>query len=419
MLSFVLSWRYFIRKRVALAAVSAIMVIVMMVVIVLNVMSGLVNEVRGKNQQWSGDIILSRSSLVGFDHYEEFMGKASMSESVAGVTAVIRSFGITSDNMPVQVYGVDASSFTQVCMPGKLEGGGEFALPDNSCYVGTYFGSSYRTKLNITFPGINYRGLPAGPEAGQNQNFEILDTFRIGMPDIDNGVYVNFGQLQQLSWMAGQDNRPARCHELRIKLKDNIDSEQAITEIKDLWQSFVASKESEGLGSLLKDVQVQSWYQFRRGVIAPLENEKNMMSLVFALIAIVCSFIIFAIFYMIVIDKQKDIGIIRSCGGRRYQLAGLYLNFGLLVGLTGTIIGLILGVSFVTHTNQIQDWLYVRTGFMLWPPDLYAIDKIPDVVLVGETTVICVAAIVFSVLGALAPALLAAWRKPVDSLRVE
>ncbi len=419
MLSILLSWRYFIRKRVALAAIAAIMVIVMMVIIVLNVMSGLVNEVRGKNQQWSGDIILSRSSLVGFDHYEEFMSELRKSDSVAGVTAVIRSFGITSSNMPVLVYGVDASSFRQICMPGKLDGGGEFVLPENSCFVGTYFGSSFWSKLNITFPGINYRGLPAGPEAGQNQNFEILDTFRIGMPDIDNSIYVNFGQLQQLSWMAGQDNRPARCHELRIRLKDGIDSEEGLTEIERLWQSFVLSKENVGEASLLKDVQVQSWYQFRRSVIAPLENEKNMMSLVFALIAIVCSFIIFAIFYMIVIDKQKDIGIIRSCGGRRYQLACLYLNFGLLVGLIGTTIGLILGVGFVTHTNEIQNCLYERTGFMLWPPDLYAIDKIPDVVLMGETTVICAAAILFSVLGASAPALLAAWRKPVDSLRVE
>lgn len=420
MLSLILSWRYFLRKRVALAAIAAIMIIVMMVVIVLNVMSGLVNEVRGKSQQWSGDIILSRNSLVGFDHYDQFIKILADCPQVQAVSPVVIAFGITSYNSPVMACGLEPDSFSKVGMLGRLDTDSVFSLPANTCYLGEYFDGPLSVQnLNITFPGINYRGLLAGSEAGQNQNFKVNGWFRTGMPDIDNCIYLNFQQLQQLCWMAGQDNRPPRIHQLRIKLNNPDDLQASQTQIQKLWDDFITIQDKDGLAGLLKDVQVQTWYQFRRAFIAPLENEKNMMTLVFALIAIVCSFIIFAIFYMIILDKQKDIGIIRSCGGQRFQLTAIYINFGLMVGLTGTILGLALGVVFVTHTNQIQDWLYARTGFQLWPPDVYAIDKIPDVVLPGETASICLAAITFSILGALVPALIAANRKPVDSLRVE
>ncbi len=428
MIQFILSWRYFTKKRVAWAAIAAVSLIVMMVVIVLNVMSGLVNEVRGKNHIWSGDIVLNRSSLVGFDHYADFSQILTNQEYIQAVTPVITAFGIAFDDLPVPVYGIELSTFKKVVSPGKLQTDDpdfpdNFTCPvnydgiSNGCFAGRHFGSGswQGRQIGITFPGIDYRGMPAGPEAGMNQNFKVVDMFKTGMPDIDIAIYVDFNELQKLCWMAGQDNNPPRIHELRIKLREGTKLEEAVNNVDNLWETFVKEKDLAGQAKLLRDVKVQRWDVFRRANIEPLEHEKNMMSLVFCLIAVVCSFIIFAIFHMIVLEKQKDIGIIKSCGGSRGLLAGIYLYFGLIVGLIGTVIGVVLGVTFVFNTNKIEELL----NFKLWPEGMYAIEKIPDTVVISDTVGICLAAIIFSVAGALIPAILAARQNPVESLRIE
>ena len=102
-----------------MAAIAAVSLIVMMVIIVLNIMSGLVNEVRGKNHIWSGDIILSRSSLVGFDHYSEFTQILTGTDYVKAVSPVIRSFGLVSGEAPSMVYGLDLKSFKKVAAHWK------------------------------------------------------------------------------------------------------------------------------------------------------------------------------------------------------------------------------------------------------------------------------------------------------------
>ena len=252
-----------------------------------------------------------------------------------------------------------------------------------------------------------------------NQNFVIAGQYKTGMPDVDVCLYVDFSELQTLCWMAGQDNKPPRAHELRIKLKDGVSLDKAVKDVDNLWKTFVQELDNTGQANLLHDVKVQTWDMFRRANIEPLEHEKNMMSLVFALIAIVCTFIIFAIFHMIVLEKQKDIGIIKSCGAGKSILAGIYLNFGVIVGVIGTAIGAALGIAFVLNTGNIEDWMYDKWGFRLWPEAMYSIEKIPDTIVASDTLLICAFAIAFCIAGALFPAILAARQKPVDSLRVE
>ena len=75
MFKLLLIWRYFLHRRVALIAVLGVALLVMMVLVVLSVMSGLVTEAHRHNHNWTGDLVLSRDSLVGFDHYEELDSK--------------------------------------------------------------------------------------------------------------------------------------------------------------------------------------------------------------------------------------------------------------------------------------------------------------------------------------------------------
>jgi lipoprotein-releasing system permease protein len=137
------------------------------------------------------------------------------------------------------------------------------------------------------------------------------------------------------------------------------------------------------------------------------------------MIGSVAVFVIFAIFYMIVTEKIKDLGIIKSLGASKWALAQVFLGYGALVGMVGSLLGTALGCAIVLNANKIEGWLNQEFGFRLWPPDIYAIDKIPDVVNFSEAAIIALVAVLASLAGALLPARRAAKLVVVDALRIE
>ena len=106
MFKFILIWRYFIRRPITMVAVVAITLLVMLVLVVLSVMSGLLAEQQLKNYLWSGDVVLARESLVGFDHYQELID-ILMEEGLAlDATPVIKGFALGPDEKAVEVFGL-------------------------------------------------------------------------------------------------------------------------------------------------------------------------------------------------------------------------------------------------------------------------------------------------------------------------
>jgi len=156
-----------------------------------------------------------------------------------------------------------------------------------------------------------------------------------------------------------------------------------------------------------------------------MEREKTLMIAIFGMIALVAVFIVFAIFYMIVTEKIKDLGIIKSVGGSNWSTGQIFLGYGLLVGIIGAIIGTAMGCAIVWNSNGIESGinaLYTRIGwgsFHLWNPEVYAIDRIPDVVNFPEAAIIALVAVLASVTGAALPARRAAQLEVVETLRVE
>jgi lipoprotein-releasing system permease protein len=135
--------------------------------------------------------------------------------------------------------------------------------------------------------------------------------------------------------------------------------------------------------------------------------------------------LIFCIFYMIVVEKTKDIGIIKSVGSTSTGVAGIFLGYGLAIGIVGSMLGLLFGYLIVTYINEIHTWIgHVTeklTGepFYMWNPEVYAFDTIPNTMNPHEVFWIVLIAIASSVLGALVPAIRAARMNPVEALRWE
>ncbi len=458
MFKLLLIWRYLLRKHVAIIAIIAVMMVVMMVLVVLSIMSGLINEVKRRNHQWASDIIISRDSLVGFPYYEDFISTLDRSNITEAATPVIKTFALAGpDHQPGMVLGIKMSSFCKVTSFASslqhLPAGAKpsFTLPiveDNysgstltaaqrqrGCITGIWSNSTwpqfmrsqvwYKGHLTqylpqqLTFFGIGPTGALKN-ETGDFQTFWYLDDSRTGLVDIDSSVtYVDFDILQKLCWMAGTDNTPKRTSEIRIKIKPGIPLNRAQTKIAELWQQFATQHKNRRYASLLNDVKIQTWRQYRRSNIAPMEREQSLMIVIFCLIGLVATFIVFAIFYMIVTEKIKDLGIIRSMGSSRWDTGMIFLGYGLLIGIIGTGLGTLLGYLFVSNVNTLQSWVNEMFGFQLWPKDLYAISKIPDIVYPQQAFAIALTAVLACMLASVAPAWRAGHFEVVESLRCE
>ena len=434
-------------------AVIAVTLLVMMVLIVLSVMSGLVEQACRRNHDWAGDIVLGRESLVGFPFYDEFIAELRQNSSVLDATPVINTFALVESVTPAQLIGVRLPEFCRVTgfahALNSPTGSPDpsFMVPESrntrfasgltseqksrGCIFGKYcsapFEGVYTARnhpVRLTVFGLNSKGVLTGSEAGENQTFWRIGEHKSGLVDIDQAILVDFDELQKFSLMDGlTDSRPPRTSEIRIKLKPDIDIDTARMEISALWKHFALEKhkdaDSQMLASLLQDVTIQTWRQNRHDFIAPMEKEKSLMVVVFCMIGLVAVFIVFAIFYMIVTEKIKDIGIIKSLGGSRWALAQVFLGYGALVGVTGALMGTAIGWAIVVRSNDIEGWLNQHFGFRLWDPEIYAIDKIPDTVDVTQAAVIAAVAIMAAVLGAAVPARRAGQLVAVEALRVE
>ncbi|MBI9016006.1 MAG: ABC transporter permease [Phycisphaerae bacterium] len=441
MFKYLLIWRYFIRKKVAWTAVGAVALLVMLTLVVLSVMSGLVSETKEKNHRWVSDIIISRDSQVGFPFYQEFIDQLHEMPEVQIATPTIKSFGLLESSfaepMPKTIVGIKideyckATNFAET-LYYKDQKQPNFDPEDKQYKDRGFIFGIYRSyqkdawqyvanEMDITVFGISYRGVLIGSEAGQKQRYWYVDNAASGLPDIDESyVYIDFDMLQKLALMDGtMDNFPARVNEIRVKLADNVNIVATQKIINEKWQAFKQNYTAKKYALLLDDVTVSHWSKSRQAFIAPLEKERTIMVLVFTMMAFVAAFIIFTIFYMIVSEKVKDLGIIKSSGASSADLASVFIGFGLLVGLAGSVLGSSAGYLIVTNVNAIQEIVKTKFKFELWPEDVYAISRIPDVVDANQMAFIVIIAIIVSASGALVPAIRASRLSVVQSLRVD
>jgi len=254
----------------------------------------------------------------------------------------------------------------------------------------------------------------------------VVDASHTGLWQYDNNfVYVPFDQLQRDLQMTatkavdidtGKDIiEPARTNDIHVRVKPGYDLEKAKEEVAQVVGRVV---NAHGMAFPLQP-DVLTWREKQRVWIDAISNEKLLTVILFGIISLVAIFLVFCIFYMIVMEKTKDIGIIKSVGATSAGVAGIFLGYGLAIGLVGSLLGLLCSYLIVHYINQLHAMLGHLFGIQIWNPEVYLFDKIPNTMSLRDIAVIVPIAIVSSVLGALLPALRAASMHPVDSLRWE
>ena len=292
-------------------------------------------------------------------------------------------------------------------------------------------------KVSLTFVPFSPGGKPLTATGMPSQLFRYADDSRTGIYDIDSmSVYIDFDGLQKVVQMdaqkldqdSGGGTIPPRTTQVQIKLTPSASKDpanvQAIKErLKNMWDEIAARRRGElpfENQRLLNYVQIQTWEEKQARFIQAVEKEKYLVTTLFGVVSLVAVFLVGCIFYMIVQQKTRDIGVVKSVGATSLGVAGIFLTYGAAVGIVGGALGSIIGTVFVWYINDIQELLaWISPQARIWSPEVYSFDRIPNHVQGWDVAVIYIIAIFASMVGSVVAAYRAARVWPVEALRYE
>lgn len=168
------------------------------------------------------------------------------------------------------------------------------------------------------------------------------------------------------------------------------------------------------------DIQkIYTWESMHKELFNALKVEKKVMFLILSLIVFVAAFNLISSIIMIVKDKERGIGVLRSLGFTRSQILRIFIFIGSIVGILGTIIGTILGILITINISKIQVFLENLFDSKLFAPEVYFFNVIPSKVFISEIIIIVCTALILSLLSTLYPAWRASKIEPANILRHE
>lgn len=414
-----LALRYLRPKRTFVSVITLISVIgvmlgVAVLIIVISVMSGFDRQLREKLLGFNAHLrVIQPGELLA--NCEEIMARVMANPRVKGVAPFVQGKVLLETQPPAGGSLVDAPVVRGV--DPQREGGvsdlpksikeGVFDLRGNGLVVGRELASNLGLRVGdrvSIYSPANLKKLKDSRRSGKEEaalpdEYTVKGVFDVGYYEFNaNVVVTSLANAQELYEL--EDH----VHGLQITLHDSAQVDAAQAELQ----------RALGLNYL-----VRSWKDDNSGILNALLVEKNVMFYLLFFIMIVAAFGITSAQITFVVQKTREIGVLKALGATNAQVRWLFLSQSLIVGVFGVVAGYGLGLLLLRYRNDFLDLMNRLTGFELFPKTIYAFDRLPALIVPGDIAIICGGSLFICLLAGLLPAWNAGRLQPVEALRNE
>lgn len=387
------SLRYLLAKRkekfisiISTISILGVAVGVCALIVVIGVMAGFDNDLRDKIVGTNSHLVIEKEGGIEdpnsvIERINVFPHVIAASPFLNGQVLIV--YGNQTNSIILR--GITPSEEIKVTRIGEyIKKGSIKNLKGEGILIGSEFANKFNLDVGDAVPIIS-------PFDGKIRNFKVVGIFNSGMYDYDlNLAFVELRKAQELYGME------TKVGGVGVKIDDVYLAED------------LKMRMQRELGF---PYWVRSWMDLNRSLFSALKLEKLAMFVILSLIIIVACLNIISTLIMVVMEKTKDIGILKAIGATNRSIMAIFTLEGFLIGTIGTILGVAsgLGLSYLLEKYQ----------FIQLPRDIYYIDRFPVDVQFGDTVAIVIAALMISLLSCIYPAWQASRLNPVDALRYE
>jgi len=419
-----ISLRYLKAKRksafisiITLISTAGVALGVMALIIVLAVMTGFEEDLKEKILGTNAHVVVLRNGGA-IEDYEGMMSRLAKLDGVVATTPFIYNQVMLASGKHVSgvvLRGVDPQSDMKVTNLHKtmVQGNLQDLLPEHGVISvlknieqlpGLIIGKELAKNLNlfvgdrvnVVSPMGNITPLGMVPKM---KGFRVVGIFNTGMFEYDSTLaYVSLNEAQSFLGMGDAVTG--------IQLK-----------VADVYATgALARKINRELGL---EYFARDWMQMNKNILFALKTEKVVMFIILTLIVLVAAFGIASTLFMLVMEKNRDIAILKSMGASGRSIMKIFIMEGLIIGVSGTLTGVLSGLLIATNLERIVSFVQRVTGFELFSRDVYYLDRFPSQVVPMDVCIISVTAIIISFIATLYPSWQASRLLPSEALRYE
>jgi lipoprotein-releasing system permease protein len=393
---------------ITVISIAGVAVGVLTLIVVLAVMSGFEKTIKEKILGTQAHLVVLKASQQGMDHYGELIKEVEQVKGVVSATPFIYTEVMLSSESNVTggvIKGIDPDRVGKVTeLAHNMKAGRLQDLKEESGSPGIILGVELAKQLGVSLNEPIQVISPLGTITPMGmmpkmKRFRVVGIFHSGMYDFDSKfAYISIDSAQKFL------NMDSRVTGIEVKSNN-------IYQVKEIGKEI---RKKLGFPFWTKD-----WIEMNRNLFSALKLEKIAMFILLVLIVLVAAFNIISTLIMVVMEKHKDIAILKSMGASSMGILKIFIIEGGVIGLVGTALGTIVGLGMAFNLDKIVAFLENLFGFKILSPDVYYIEKFPSQVNPLDIALIVMTAILISLLATLYPSWRASKLDPAEALRYE